>query len=1228
MFSLPKRSALGCIIPQRYCYARSKFYGLLILMGLLFCCALQAQTSLVLDHPMYGSTNSPLRTHVIMKSNRVFADSLTRNFNSQRSPTLIYLMTNEDFTTRGDSVWRYLTVPLDVSLIDSVTLRIDLDSGLYFIPSTYYSLYIKNLAFASVTNTIYKDTVLQNIFKTTEGLPKPIAYSFFEAGKHFPYCNDTLKITLSSTISSLNTTQGNVLQLEEQNGWNIDTSTQTSSTSYTTVSSNRWLSTDNKTMFIKPQSGFVAGKTYRLHVNMGYITGDSKDNAFHMIQPNATVPVKIVYSGLTPNDVFDSTFAATDKSGYYPYSVDSRDTLHADEYFMNYRFVGWKSQQLNKPLSSNRTFPFYLSCSLKDTITIEAVYTQVAVDTFYLTGLTNDTIPSATLHHQSSFFTVQGYKDSLGTNVFTLYRSPHYSMTVTAKNKAPLTLQQWSYTTGTSTTSQSGGNYKNFNMFPPWKNWSANYPNSHYRVNVNWRSTTNPTMECSTYTYRATVRVTGNEKEKDMKGVPMRDLLQSNMSLIESETENSITFIQPNWPSPTFNLTISVKEPYRECYILVDAPTGTDYEEIMVAGGLCAASTVIGIQREKKHIIVDFLLKDKEPMPYATYKQDFFNIVKIDNDGEMLPHQKSEKRTDQHRYAAMMPYGVERHVTGSEDWRKEVYNAYTQHHYLERVERRYTYYCNDEAVFEAELRGENTLAQHFGLLTWVFNPQHPEWQNGLYCKDMLCPQNSPPQMLPKRRTVDLLIKDDIVRLRYVFEGKFRLYGISFDKGTGYGRAMYSKGWKDFYPEKNGVVDGTNNAITVEQDRLFPIAMNETIPGRGNLPSLPIWNQPTPPTPQQRREALHRKYAKVELVYSRAVEMNTATNKALTQNTSTGSTRLFGADRSTISGNLRADKLPNQSYTANTANNNTVIVANHQDSIIRFYLRNNSPNYICHSTDVEVLPRFAVEKNTDNVQAPLVQGVNFNGFTQQPGLWYYFDRIQLNEAYDNCMFSSRPDIQVFGHTSLFRQFNNSDPTQQKTDFRTAEPVDWNTWEDWCCFPAMWGFTAKHFQPTRHNDILLSRVTVIDRGNGFPNISSWLTSQVLGTLGLKSIKDELGLVGSSAKYGAGFSSNKIIGVVKKWLGGASLVLDFLNKASCDDRTMGNFQVLGINSVENKLMQPYIFSDNNEELIRMDSWLYAQPNTGNDDNAGHLIKVPLSSSRANEAELYIHWILGDVK
>ncbi|MFN9304126.1 MAG: hypothetical protein ACK6BZ_04600 [Candidatus Kapaibacterium sp.] len=391
--------------------------------------ALMAQPQVISTTPAHQATGVSLTTTIDVVTN-------AKLLQSHISPTMprvdsvadykqpcIYIATSSLYDTLEGNASYLSRAGLygAISVLNDSTIRLTLSSGQLKYEETYKAKIAHLKALVPNQNGFDTVDVQEYSFSFTmiEGPHRVISYSI--QNERYIRKNDTLKVMFNRSLLSTTTTNGSIAEIEKFTGYTIIDSASVID-NYSNVDANLSLSSDGKTLFVKPLI-FNSDTTYRLKVNLGYLTGDSLDNfrKDFYLKDHGTITLQVANADTTqPLPTF-----VKPNQGLRSWAMKVGDTLRlsAPEELSHYHFIKWVSPNLSVlNNNTNSTINYTFGFGNIDDYTITAVFAETQKDTVEITPA----------NPVGGKFIVQNFADSLGNGIYTFYKSSHNRMMIIA----------------------------------------------------------------------------------------------------------------------------------------------------------------------------------------------------------------------------------------------------------------------------------------------------------------------------------------------------------------------------------------------------------------------------------------------------------------------------------------------------------------------------------------------------------------------------------------------------------------------------------------------------------------------------------------------------------------------------------------------------------------------------------------------------------------------------
>ncbi len=273
----------------------------------------------------------------------------------------------------------------------------------------------------------------------------------------------------------------------------------------------------------------------------------------------------------------------------------------------------------------------------------------------------------------------------------------------------------------------------------------------------------------------------------------------------------------------------------------------------------------------------------------------------------------------------------------------------------------YEYGCGDEAIWSPTVRAGQTS---FETNIWLCPDGSPS-NDDLWC--------APEYPDPYPKTLKILMDQDW-RIHHEFKGNFRITHIMYFDPENPGNII----------EKN--VTGTENLFI--SDYAPVIDLNEDIP---NL-------QPLSLTPCANSGELHRTYPEIRFRFSEPVDE--------------ASLAIGNLKVEDYNGALREDLRNNTFYFYNSGHNGTLL--NNGDEVA-LDLFNGSFVYMCHMNKIRISTNDKIKSATGaKLSNPFPYGKTKR--TEFPSFYGWVADSRVYAENDNCLFSSSPDVIVYGYAA--------------------------------------------------------------------------------------------------------------------------------------------------------------------------------------------------------------------
>lgn len=337
----------------------------------------------------------------------------------------------------GDvGIFRTASIKGYTTIVDDTTLTFSIDSGqLRF--NTEYTIVVDD-ARCLVWNGSSYDTLTISREVTTfeiEAAPHEIVSVDYGFTRGLIRCGDTIQISYSRKIPSLSNSSGDLIYLLRPSGFiNIDSARgyQTYDTLYVAP----FLSADSLTVNILTDS-IVDGSPYLIMSNHRIFTGNSGDTTMLPVSRYGYGALNVRIVGIDTNVVIPDGFH--DFYGAPTRVVMPGDTIvvSVPQFIDHYYFSHWECDgDPSIGAITTTAFTKIYNCSTIVRLNVRAVYRIVAKDTIDLTisGSSWGTVK------------IEGFADSLGGGVYTVWRMPNESLLLTANANINRQFCGWSAT--------------------------------------------------------------------------------------------------------------------------------------------------------------------------------------------------------------------------------------------------------------------------------------------------------------------------------------------------------------------------------------------------------------------------------------------------------------------------------------------------------------------------------------------------------------------------------------------------------------------------------------------------------------------------------------------------------------------------------------------------------------------------------------------------------------
>ncbi len=236
-------------------------------------------------------------------------------------------------------------------------------------------------------------------------------------------CGDTVLLSFNRKLDSCSTLLGPLVSLHQWEGFALNVDSATAETSWNSVSPGYFLSQDSLSVCFLMDSLHNSGH-YRVQINTGYLTGDSAryDEAYLFKNAHAGLKARAKSS--------DTSVALPENMGLFESSVAQLvypgDTAHLvapmtrdSFYFARWLAPGESSIDSVTTPHLQRVY----DCSNLYSILVDAEYSVMSKDTVLIIDTVGSTCGS---------YTVRGWADSLGGNMYTVYRGPGFGLEIVA----------------------------------------------------------------------------------------------------------------------------------------------------------------------------------------------------------------------------------------------------------------------------------------------------------------------------------------------------------------------------------------------------------------------------------------------------------------------------------------------------------------------------------------------------------------------------------------------------------------------------------------------------------------------------------------------------------------------------------------------------------------------------------------------------------------------------
>lgn len=384
---------------------KMKFSLIVLFLLLPFAEAITQQPAINIDFPTAGSTNISLNPILRISAGTGFRfDTTTLNFTghelemewdtvNNRFYTAQFHVFDSEMYGNGSNdtnviVSMFIGSRGYASLNDINHLTINLSNGLKYTKS--YGFLIKDLRLInnSTEEVIIIDTIITDLFSSVT----PI-YGIEEVSVlgNVLLANEDITVKFNRSLPCDSTNAGRILNIRRVSGKEFIDSIQYTYT-YQDVNSDTWLSEDNESITIKPDEDFDIDEEYILDVNLGYLTGDEKDNLVFNIFIKEISKFTITTRSSDREDPLPLECEIFNGNGEYWIKPDSQKVIRANKYFEEFMFLGWECPE-NDTINGNRNNPLEISRSVDELedLNITAVYTRIPKDTLQFATNTGGT---------------------------------------------------------------------------------------------------------------------------------------------------------------------------------------------------------------------------------------------------------------------------------------------------------------------------------------------------------------------------------------------------------------------------------------------------------------------------------------------------------------------------------------------------------------------------------------------------------------------------------------------------------------------------------------------------------------------------------------------------------------------------------------------------------------------------------------------------------------------